>query len=125
MGAYAGGERRSDRSDPHSSLLGRWRTGDPVQHDLPASPHLPRMGAVPTQRRGQHRALRRTGTRSAITDGTVAANKPSCYTSAMRGLYLMFALFSLRAVAQTPLEKIEPDYSDEARLAGLEGTVQI
>jgi len=43
----------------------------------------------------------------------------------MRGLYLMFALLSLRAVAQTPLEKIEPGYSDEARLAGLEGTVQI
>lgn len=37
----------------------------------------------------------------------------------MRGLYLLFALFSVRAAAQNP------EYSDEARLAGLEGTVQI
>ena len=37
----------------------------------------------------------------------------------------MFALLSLRAAAQTPIETIEPDYSDEARLAGLEGTVQV
>jgi TonB family protein len=43
----------------------------------------------------------------------------------MRGLYLMFALLALRATAQTPIETIEPHYSDEARLAGLEGTVQI
>ena len=43
----------------------------------------------------------------------------------MRGLYLMFALLSLRAAAQGPIETIEPDYSDEARLAGLEGTVQV
>jgi TonB family protein len=43
----------------------------------------------------------------------------------MRGLCWMFALLSLRAAAQTPLEKIAPDYSDEARLAGLEGTVQV
>jgi TonB family protein len=43
----------------------------------------------------------------------------------MRGLSLMFALLSLCAAAQTPIETIEPDYSDEARLAGLEGTVQI
>jgi len=41
----------------------------------------------------------------------------------MRGLCFMFALLSLRAAAQTPIETIEPDYSDEARLAGLEGTV--
>ena len=46
----------------------------------------------------------------------IAANKPR---------YLMFALLSLRAAAQTPLETIEPIYSDEARLAGLEGTVQV
>ena len=46
----------------------------------------------------------------------VAANKP---------LYWIFALLSLRAAAQTPLETIEPAYSNEARLAGLEGTVQI
>ena len=46
----------------------------------------------------------------------VAANKP---------LYLMFVLLSLRTAAQTPLETIEPTYSPEARLAGLEGTVQI
>ena len=37
----------------------------------------------------------------------------------MRGLYLAFALFSVRAAAQNP------EYSAEARLAGLEGTVQI
>src|SRR5437868_892878 len=51
----------------------------------------------------------------------------------MRGLYLMFALLALRVVAQNstvpvgqqPLETIEPSYSDEASLAGLEGTVQI
>ncbi len=43
----------------------------------------------------------------------------------MRGLYLMFALLSLRAAAQGPIETVEPDYSDEARLAGLEGTVQV
>src|ERR1700676_1339778 len=43
----------------------------------------------------------------------------------MRGLYLMFALLSVRAAAQGPIERIEPDYSDEARLAGLEGTVQV
>ena len=43
----------------------------------------------------------------------------------MRGLYVTFALLSLRAAAQTPLETIEPSYSDEARLAGLEGTVQV
>jgi len=43
----------------------------------------------------------------------------------MRGLYLMFALLSVRAAAQGPIETIEPDYSDEARLAGLEGTVQV
>jgi TonB family protein len=43
----------------------------------------------------------------------------------MRGLCLMFALLALRAAAQGPIETIEPDYSDEARLAGLEGTVQV
>jgi TonB family protein len=43
----------------------------------------------------------------------------------MRGLYLMFALLSVRTAAQGPIETIEPDYSDEARLAGLEGTVQV
>src|SRR4051794_32458102 len=43
----------------------------------------------------------------------------------MRGLSLTFALLSACVAAQTPLKKIEPDYSDEARLAGLEGTVQI
>ncbi len=37
----------------------------------------------------------------------------------MRGLYLMFALICVRAAAQNP------EYSDEARLAGLEGTVQV
>lgn len=37
----------------------------------------------------------------------------------MRGLYLLFALFSVRAAAQNP------EYSAEARLAGLEGTVQV
>ncbi len=37
----------------------------------------------------------------------------------MRGLYFMFALFSVRAAAQIP------EYSAEARLAGLEGTVKI
>ncbi len=37
----------------------------------------------------------------------------------MRGLCLIFALLSVRAAAQTP------EYSAEARLAGLEGTVQI
>ena len=37
----------------------------------------------------------------------------------MRGLYLIFALLSVRAAAQNP------EYSAEARLAGLEGTVQI
>jgi TonB family protein len=43
----------------------------------------------------------------------------------MRGLYLMIALLSWRAAAQTPIQKGEAEYSDEARLAGLEGTVQI
>jgi TonB family protein len=43
----------------------------------------------------------------------------------MRRLCWMFALLSLRAAAQTPIETIEADYSDEGRLAGLEGTVQI
>jgi len=48
----------------------------------------------------------------------------------MRGLYLTFALFSLRAVAQTaytplPIQDIDIPYTDEARLAGLEGRVQI
>ena len=43
----------------------------------------------------------------------------------MRGLCWMFALLSLRAAAQTPIQKIEPGYSDEARVAGLEGTVQV
>ncbi len=43
----------------------------------------------------------------------------------MRGLCLIFALLSLRAAAQAPIETIQPDYSDEARLAGLEGTVQV
>lgn len=43
----------------------------------------------------------------------------------MRGPYLIIALLSVRAAAQTPLETIEPTYSDEARLAGLEGTVQV
>jgi TonB family protein len=37
----------------------------------------------------------------------------------MRGLYLTFALLAVRAAAQNP------EYSAEARLAGLEGTVQI
>jgi TonB family protein len=37
----------------------------------------------------------------------------------MRGLYFAFALFSVRAAAQTA------EYSAEARLAGLEGTVQL
>jgi TonB family protein len=37
----------------------------------------------------------------------------------MRGLYLMFALLPVRAAAQNP------EYTAEARLAGLEGTVQI
>ena len=37
----------------------------------------------------------------------------------MRGLYLLFALFWVRAAAQTP------EYSAEARLAGLEGSVQV
>src|SRR5450631_3694405 len=49
----------------------------------------------------------------------LAPEQPSCYTAAMRGLYLIFALLSLRATAQNP------EYSAEARLAGLEGTVQI
>lgn len=49
----------------------------------------------------------------------VAAGQGPCYTAAMRGLYLSFALLSLRAAAQSP------EYSAEARLAGLEGTVQI
>ena len=43
----------------------------------------------------------------------------------MRGLYCMFALLVLRAAAQTPVEKIDAYYSDEAHLAGLEGTVQV
>jgi TonB family protein len=43
----------------------------------------------------------------------------------MRGLCLIIALLSSRAAAQSPIETIEPDYSDEARVAGLEGTVQI
>ena len=51
----------------------------------------------------------------------------------MRGLYLMFALLSVRAIAQnaepagpaTPrlIEKVAAEYSDEANLAGFEGTV--
>jgi TonB family protein len=49
----------------------------------------------------------------------LAPEQPSCYTAAMRGLYLAFALFSVRAAAQTA------EYSAEARLAGLEGTVQV
>lgn len=43
----------------------------------------------------------------------------------MRGLCWMFALLSVCAAAQTPIEKSELDYSDEARLAGLEGTVVV
>lgn len=49
----------------------------------------------------------------------LAPGQASCYTAAMRGLYFSFALLSLRAAAQSP------EYSAEARLAGLEGTVQI
>ena len=37
----------------------------------------------------------------------------------MRGLFVLFALFSVRVSAQNP------EYSEEARLAGLEGTVQV
>jgi TonB family protein len=48
----------------------------------------------------------------------------------MRGLYLMFALLSVRAAAQTaytplPIQDVDVPYSDEARLAGLEGRVQV
>ena len=50
----------------------------------------------------------------------------------MRGLCLILALLSLRAVAQTaepyiqqPIGKIEAEYTEEARLAGLEGAVRI
>ena len=53
----------------------------------------------------------------------------------MRGLYLMFALLSVRAIAQNAepagpvrpqlIETIDPEYSDEARIAGLEGTVHL
>ena len=49
----------------------------------------------------------------------LAPRQPSCYTAAMRGLCLLFALLSVRAAAQNP------EYSAEARLAGLEGTVQV
>ena len=53
----------------------------------------------------------------------------------MRGLFWMFALLALRAVAQNalptvsytplPIQDIDVPYSDEARLAGLEGRVQV
>ena len=79
VGPHAGRERRRDRSDPHASVHRRRRPEHAVQRDLPASPYLSRVGAIPAPGRGEYGLLRRAGRR--FTLGRVPARHCRSRTS--------------------------------------------
>ena len=54
LGAHAGGQRRSDRFDPHSPIPGRRRAPGPIQRDLSPFQNVPHLGSISEERRGQY-----------------------------------------------------------------------